>query len=165
MTTKREREQAEYVRQWNESQKQKFDEPVRDAPNLFDELMNVPSPAHHDDADTAVDARAKVTVKRGAERHRLLIAFKDNGALTDDEAGELANVLGEYDARRHCSDLRRGSYIERNGERGTTRRGSPAMKCVITANGLRVIGELAKADALTQVTVESRLAPDNWMTR
>lgn len=114
---------------------------------LFDPdnpLAFIKTPTHRNDPWTSKQAAGQLPIKKGKERYRLLVAFAQHGAMTDQEAGEQAEVLGEYDDRRHCSLLRKHGLIERTGETRPTKRGNPAMVCRITAKGLDIIEQVSK---------------------
>lgn len=104
----------------------------------------IKTPTHRDDPITSKQAAASLPIKKGKERYRLLVAFSLYGAMTDQEAGEKAQVLGEYDDRRHCSLLRKYKLIERTGETRPTKRGNPAMVCRITDKGLEIVETVSK---------------------
>lgn len=110
--------------------------------NLLDILTSMETYAHKTDPWTSHQAAKMLPVKRGKERHRLLLAFREHGPMTDQEAGDKAEILGEYDDRRHCSTLRKHKLIERTGETRPTTRGNPAMVCQITNKGLIILRDI-----------------------
>ncbi len=124
-----------YLRDKSIEDSKKFEEKID---TLFNPDVPVPSVnrfVHRDDPSTSHEVAKSSPIKRDSERHRLLIQFAFHRSLTDQEAGELAGVTGEYDDRRNCSILRTAGYIEHNGERGLSKRGKPAMKSSITDKG------------------------------
>ncbi len=114
--------------------------------SLFDPPPSIPTevPAHANDPDTSRHASALSAVKRGHERHRLLMAFvAASGGLTDQEAGRVARIEGDYDDRRHCTILRKHRLIEPTGETRPSTRGNPSMVCRITDEGRRVLNAVS----------------------
>lgn len=115
---------------------------------FFDTVTEIPTeaPTHADDPWTSKHAAQLSSVKRGKERHRLLAEYaKFNEGLTDDEAGFHATIEGEYDARRHCTVLRKHGLIERTGETRPSHRGNPAMVCRITELGHRLLLQVERS--------------------
>jgi len=102
-------------------------------------LHNLPTPAHRDDPETSKDIRAVKSPKRTSERVRLLRVFlraaRGGMGLTSDEAGTLAHVNGDYDARRHCSDMKKAGLLEDTDQRRPSNRGNPSAVKVITDKG------------------------------
>ncbi len=115
------------------------------AVSLFDPPPSIPTkaPMHANDPATSRPTSAMAAVKRGKERHRLLAVFATADGLTDQEAGRLAHIEGEYDDRRHCTVLRKHGLIEPTGETRASTRGNPSMVCRITGEGRRVLAAVS----------------------
>lgn len=99
-----------------------------------------PGGARHSDPITSKLAANDATcaVIHGSKRFKLLRAYADLGALTDEQAAVRIRVT-HVQATRRLSELRASSLIVPTGEYGVTEAGLPCMKCRITPGGLRAL--------------------------
>ena len=92
---------------------------------------------------------ANATVRRGSQKHKLLIVFKVEGPLTADEACETA--ASEHGAKmlrawRRVSDLINGGFLEDTGRERNSRVGRPQRVLRITNRGEAALTFFAETD-------------------
>jgi hypothetical protein len=88
-----------------------------------------------------------IKIRSGSHRARILIAYKDGRALTDDQAAlDVAEMPENSCWWKRCSELRQGLYIEPTGKIAISLRSdSSRMTCVITERGLDALARIATA--------------------
>jgi hypothetical protein len=101
---------------------------------------------HHPNRGGSADGAYAVTFRAGTQKHKLLRAYRDGKALTDDIAAQRAGLLHATYWMR-CSELREGGFIRRviiDGQPAEAMglHGSPRMLCHITAYGRAFLEEL-----------------------
>lgn len=102
----------------------------------------LPEPrARQSDPVTSTEAARAVALRAGTQAARIAVAYRDNGDLIDDEAGQLAG-LGHAGYWKRCSDLRRAGIIEPTGETRPGRSGEQQRVCGLTALGRTLTANL-----------------------
>jgi len=90
-----------------------------------------PATSHH----AAEDNRPR----RMTQATRLLLAYADGWALSDEEAVKKAGLATAGSPWKRCSDLRKAGYIQPTGELVLTAHGSKAQVCIVTEKGVQEI--------------------------
>lgn len=102
----------------------------------------LPEPrARQSDPATSTQAAKAVSLRAGSQATRIAIAYRDNGDLTDDEAGRIAG-LGHTGYWKRCSDLRAAGIIEPTGETRPGRSGERQRVCRLTVLGRTLTANL-----------------------
>lgn len=88
-----------------------------------------------------------IKIRAGSHRARILHAYKDGRALTDDQAAlDVAEMPENSCWWKRCSELRQGLYIEPTGKIAISLRSdSSRMTCVITERGLDALARIETA--------------------
>lgn len=100
--------------------------------------------ARSSDPDTSHMGVDDIKLRAGSHRARILLAYKDGRALTDDQAAlDVADMPENSCWWKRCSELRQGLYIEPTGKIVVSRRSdSSRMTCVITERGLDALARI-----------------------
>ena len=95
--------------------------------------INFSELARTSDPETSQAASKLNKGARETQRHKLLMTYWRLGAMTDEEASDLAHIKHGW---KRCSELRNMGYIKPTGKTKKTKSGGTARICRITNEGL-----------------------------
>jgi hypothetical protein len=104
--------------------------------DLFTRWLEDEPHARATDPSTSHAADRANRPKRESQAVKLLRAYAEWGAMTDEEAARKAGIVGGW---KRCSDLRNAKAIVATGELRQTSMGVQAQVCVITGLGREML--------------------------